>query len=73
VHGACWHGAVPSTNASRLETKVMEAPLNPAGTGPPEGGLMPAFGASAGREVDWEGSGDQDGPGGWGDWGAGIG
>src|SRR2546426_772833 len=42
VHGACLHGAVPSTNASRVETKVTEAALNPAGTGPPEGRVMPA-------------------------------
>ena len=48
VHGACWHGAVPSTNASRVETKVTEAALNPAGTGPPEGRVMPAGAAAAG-------------------------
>ena len=48
VHGACWHGAVPSTNASRVETKVTEAALNPAGTGPPEGRVMPAGTAAAG-------------------------
>jgi len=47
VHGACLHGAVPSTNASRVETKVTEAALNPAGTGPPEGRLMPAGAAAA--------------------------
>src|SRR5207253_583254 len=42
VHGACWHGAVPSTNASRVETKVTEAALNPAGIELPEGRVMPA-------------------------------
>src|SRR5690349_23233178 len=48
VHGACWHGAVPSTNASRVETKVTEAALNPAGTGPPEGRVTPTGAAAAG-------------------------
>ena len=33
---------MPSTNASRVETKVMEAALNPAGTGLPEGNVVPA-------------------------------
>jgi hypothetical protein len=39
---------VPSTNASRVETKVTEAALNPVGTGPPEGCVMPAGVAAAG-------------------------
>jgi hypothetical protein len=32
-----------------------------------QAGLTCGFGTSAGRKVDWEGSGYQDGPGGWGD------
>src|SRR5579859_4373448 len=55
VHGACWHDAAPSTNASRTETKVTEAALNPAGTGPPEGCAMPAGTAVAGAcGADWD-------------------
>jgi hypothetical protein len=59
VHGACLQGAVPSANASRVETKVTEAALNPAGTGPPGGWLMLA-GTVTGGEADagWEADGD---------------
>src|SRR5207302_4168525 len=54
VHGACWHGAVPSANASRVEAKVTEAALNPAGTGPPAGSVVPAGTAVAvARAADW--------------------
>jgi hypothetical protein len=35
VHGACAHGAVPSTNASSTETNVTEVAVNFASTGPP--------------------------------------
>src|SRR5215469_15527454 len=37
VHGACEHGAVPSTYASCGETNVTEVAANPPGTGPPAG------------------------------------
>jgi len=41
VHGACEHGAVPSTKASRADTNVTDVAVNPPGTGPPGGaGLM---------------------------------
>jgi hypothetical protein len=46
VHGACRHGAVPSTNPSRAETNVTDAARNPAGTGPPDGWTMPAGAAT---------------------------
>jgi hypothetical protein len=49
VHGARVHGAVPSANASRMETNVTEAALNPAGTGPPGGCEMPAGTVTAGE------------------------
>ena len=62
VHGACWHGAVPSANASRVEAKVTEAALNPAGTGPPAktlynnygvaGQFWPATGLKCGQSSD---------------------
>src|SRR5260370_21328349 len=59
VHGACLHGAVPSTNASRVETKVTEAALNPAGTGPPEGCVVPAGTAVAvARGAGWSADAD---------------
>src|SRR5580693_8939718 len=32
VHGACAHGAVPSTNASSGDTQVTDVAANPAGT-----------------------------------------
>ena len=41
MHGACAHGAVPSTNASSADTNVTDVAANRAGTGPPEG-IAPA-------------------------------
>ena len=49
MHGARLHGAVPSANASRVETNVTEAALNPAGTGPPRGCMMPTGTVTAGE------------------------
>ena len=37
VHGACEHGAVPSTKASCVDTNVTDVAVNPPGTGPPGG------------------------------------
>jgi hypothetical protein len=34
-HGACWQGAVPSTNAIAGEMNVTLVALFPGGTGPP--------------------------------------
>src|SRR5215472_2846142 len=46
VHGACAHGAVPSTNASSGDTHVTDVAANPAGTGP--AGVRPAGPAEVG-------------------------
>src|SRR5437660_1063335 len=63
VHGACWHGAVPSKNASRVETKVTEAALNPAGIELREGRVMPAGTAAAGAcGADRDTGGAAEGP-----------
>jgi hypothetical protein len=37
VHGLLEHGAVPSTNASSVDTNVTEVAANPLGTGPSAG------------------------------------
>lgn len=37
VHGRCAHGAVPSTQPSLGDMKVIEMGSKPAGTGPPGG------------------------------------
>jgi hypothetical protein len=53
------HGAVPSTKASRAETNVTDAALNPAGTLPPDGRLMAAGAAVAGAcDADRDTDGD---------------
>jgi hypothetical protein len=61
---------VPSTNASRVEANVTEVALNPAGTGPPDGCIMPAgavtgalvaCAAVAGDRGDSGGAGPADG------------
>jgi hypothetical protein len=58
VHGACEQGAVPSTNASCVETNVTDVAANPLGTGPPAGvgGVLAAAGVAvfpvAGEEAD---------------------
>ena len=53
------HGAVPSANASRVETKVTDAALNPAGTGPPGGCTMPTGTVTGGEGgAGWDTDGD---------------
>jgi hypothetical protein len=51
VHGERVHDAVPRTNASRVETNVADAALNPAGTGPPGDCVMPDGAAAAGARA----------------------
>ena len=51
VHGACAHGAVPSTNASSGDTHVTDVAANPAGT-PPAG--RPSVGPVPGGGNDFE-------------------
>ena len=56
VHGACAHGAVPSTNASSADTNVTDVAANRAGTGPPEGiaptGAAGVWGGAVGGWAD---------------------
>ncbi len=41
AHGGAAHGAVPRTQPSAADTKVMETGLKPGGTGPPAGRPVP--------------------------------
>jgi hypothetical protein len=60
VHGPGVHGAVPSANASRAETNVTDAALNPAGTGPPDGCVLPIGTPSAGApDAGWDTGGGE--------------
>src|SRR5580692_1794700 len=62
VHGACAHGAVPSTNASSGETQVTDVAANPAGTGP-AGASAVAPASDCGDEIEAERPGwTADGP-----------
>ena len=52
MHGACEHGAVPSTKASCVDTNVTDVAVNPPGTGPPGGaGITGVPGVTDGAAV----------------------